>query len=843
MYDGGKVEKANITEGYLYAESGSTLSGLNIEGNSYFELSTNVAIENSNFFGQQASIINKHAEGIVVDNSSFFTVYSSANKTSVKNGYLTIYNKGLAQNTSITGGYTLIRNGGKIDNTFMNGGELYLYSGGTANNTTINKGYMEVAGIANDTILNGENYDSGITVIDGGIINRASINGGTLVVGYQGSANDVVVNENGGLEITEGNAENITVNDDGYMGVYDGAADKITINTGGTLETENAHLQNLLAQGGAILMLDENTVLSGDISIDKDTDISLSSFDFTDLFNRMATEVKSLTLTGGVNDGFNNTVVNDDLTQDKSLTLADGEYSIAQVVQNGTTFVEGWDIINITGSENSPATIVKLESDIELIGNNQNLTIDTNSVLDVSGHSPATITLTGNVLNSGMIDFTIKDENNEPDDEFTVTGNYIASGDAKIALNIDPIAGKSDKLVINGDVQGTTGVYLKTTSGGKSANEIAFVTATNDDVSTDADFYIWRVSGSSYAWDTSHHDNQWFTYSTHLSKPEIVAEVAAYAGLRDTAIYQTSSLISELRNNITKNNIEKRLCYKLESWYPKEHCSSNINDKQNAWINPIYAKAEVDAPVAYEAEVKGLDAGIDLGATTNHKFGIMASIRNGEYVFDNGTDDYNINGSAEINLDSYLTGIYYRYDYNNVSTIASIYGGILNADVTTVDGVNADVDGATIGASLDIGYIYETVKDITLEPSLRINYQVVKFDDIRDNAGKDVDVDKAGRLEVEASMKIAKTLVLDKNKKANIFVTPSIIQSLNSNKDIEFNDGLVIEGTKDRTLGKIEIGGEYDINDKWSVSAQAGHTFGDDYKDTSANFNLRYWLN
>lgn len=227
------------------------------------------------------------------------------------------------------------------------------------------------------------------------VIDRLALTDGA---GFSLTTGDTITNstqEGKDVSIADGIAKGWTIHDGSSLTVMAGhEADDTVVEKGGELSAAaTARLNNMLAAGGAILNLEDGVVLTGDIVVDKDADVSGSTFDFSNIFAASNTDAKSLTVTGGVNEAFTDKLVNEEPNEDKSLTLAGGSYSIADVVKAGSTQVAGWDVINIKATESAPATIVKLESDIGLSGSNKEMIVGEGAVLDVSGHSPLNITI------------------------------------------------------------------------------------------------------------------------------------------------------------------------------------------------------------------------------------------------------------------------------------------------------------------------------------------------------------------------------------------------------------------------------------------------------------------
>ena len=810
LYLIGAATDITVNGGLIRGYSTYTIiNNLTINENGIFDFNTGMTLTNANIYGQNVSIINKIANDFVLNNDS----------------KLTVSNGGIANNTTVN-----------------DDGKLIVNNGGTANNTTVNGGTIK--GASSSTI-------DGLTINEKGSFNFNTDM--TLTNGIQ---------EDKEISILDGVAKGFKVTTESVLNVLkDHKAIDIMVEKGGNLITSiNSTVENLIAKAESILSIDENTKLIGNIIIDKLADISGSTYDFSKIFNDSNSEANSLTVVGGVNEAFTDKLVNEDVSKDKGLTLEGGEYSIANIIKEGSTQVAGWDVINIKATESAPATIVKLESDIELVGNNKDMTIGEGAVLDVSGHSPLEITIDGNVTNQGTMDFTIYDNDGEADDIVTIVGDYRASPGALIVLNIEPEKDIADKLVVQGDVIGNTNVFLKSNSEKSTEAEILFADVANDLEETASSFDIWRVEGSSFDWDAKKEDNKWYAYISDLpvipepepepepepkpeNKPEaekpsnpssirkLVPEMIAYMGLYDAGFEQTASLNKTIANNIAKNQLLGRNC--------RNGKCTDVKMAHSAWVVPNHQNLKIKAPYKYEAKISGLDAGIDIDGNGINKWGVLASYRHGNYEFDGKGKKYYSDKGSEIDIDSYLLGLYFRRDKYNTKFAGAVYGGIQKAEITSDDGVKAKTDALEIGATLDIAHVYNIAKNINIIPELQVSYQMLSYDNIKDNAGKEIKPETAHRITAEAGVKVEKQWSLDEGKAA-IYMKPSVIQTLHGGGKLNFADLDSIHSNEDRTLGRLEIGGNYEVNARWSIGASAAHTFGSDYNDTSFNLDAKY---
>ena len=816
---GGNITETSIGDnGTLVAtESGATVGEyVNIisDTGGKFDLSTNATVTGLNYNGQNIIIENNKTESFTIGNGSRLSVDANGSSDNIvvgAGGNLTVNSNGTATNTSVS-----------------SGGEMNI-DGGQAQS-------LEVSGTVNAT--NGAILSEN-TIMTGGIVNLNSqaiaditnINeNGTLNVGGQGIANNTTVD--GVMNVqAQGNADTLSINSGGEVNVENlGNISNTTLNENGTLNAAaNSNVNNLTANASSVLNIEAGANITGSLAIDKNTNASGSSFDFSTLLGADNNTLTNLSLTNGVNEIFNNLV--NLSTIDKNLTLSDGNYTISDSGEAGVVQVSGWNSINLTNAT------VRLESDLAMNGTEKNFIINSGATLDVSGtlDNILNVSLDGNVVNSGTIDLTYQGSNSYQD-VLNITGNYTGNPGSMLILDINPKENGADKLVVDGNVSGSTGVYLKSSSSALPGGNILFAEANSGEASA---FNIWRVEGSPYSWNTLFENNKWYGYVTDGDNPGIVPEIAAYYGLIDNMFMQTASLGANLRNNIVENEFRKVPCNMSGNLkYTNRICRSS-RPVFTGWAAPVYNSITVDSPYNYTANISGVDAGLDLVGDGATKFGILGSYRSGQYTYDENGENYTITGEAENNINSYLAGVYFRHDRSNWSIIGAVYAGMLDVDISTNDGVSADTSGSTYGATLDISYIYQNIDGFRIEPGVRISYTSVSIDEVEDNAGKVREFDDGSRNEVEAGIKLAKRWNFN-DAKAEIFIRPAVVQTINSANDFELVDERFMEATEDRTLAKVEAGMSFDMIGNWSASVGGAYTFGDGYTNTAANLNLRY---
>ena len=425
-----------------------------------------------------------------------------------------------------------------------------------------------------------------------------------------------------------------------------------------------------------------------------------------------------------------------------------------------------------------------------------------------------------------------------------------ASGNSFLHVDVDVENLTADMLNVNGNVEGTTRLVLYPTSDKDIRGEsILFAQSTNDTTGNADSFKVWRVYRSPYMFETKYtktgeNANQWELEMNDTANdyagvepnerpdPEVpdvkptptpdkptnpvYGEVVAMGALPAAAIEQSRNMVDNVFGQIVRGE-----------------------GNHNLWINPTYYTSNIDAPFDIDADVRGIEAGGDLQHDLNNKLGLFVSYRKGNYDMNGDGKHYYSTVGSEIDIDSYLAGLYYRYDRNNWYAFATLYGGIQQADIKTDDGIKSDTDGVEFGASLEAGYDYNLTDTVYLTPSLGVFYTQVNYDDATDSVGKKAEYNDLRQVELEAGVKLTKTFRLDEGY-ANVYVKPSIVQTLVDGDEVNITGLGKTNTLDDETLGRIEFGGRYGFTDQLSAYGWANYTFGSDYDATAVGLGLNY---
>ena len=484
---------------------------------------------------------------------------------------------------------------------------------------------------------------------------------------------------------------------------------------------------------------------------------------------------------------------------------------------------EGYNV-NITGDTKSS---VLLYNDI----NNANVSIN-NTNVGINGNVDGINNL--EISSSSILGLGINGELNV--DNMKQINNSTSSSTLQIDVKVTDNQINNGIINVNGDISGSYGIIINSLNRQHTPETSAFLRALNDDLSTATNLSILRVKGSPYMWNTILNDNgetqgsTWYlAMDTNPANIILAPEVLAGIGLHEASIAQTNSVINNVSNKLAST---RSLCH---------YCGivSNAWDGSkldNGWISIQGENVNINKPVDMEGNIWGLEAGFDIQRNRNNTFGIFTSYRNGEYDLTGKSSGYVPTTGSKINIDSYLAGLYYRYDKNKNWLFATLYGGKQDAKINTDDNIASfKTDGVEYGAGVELGHSTVLDKNTTLSPIISVQYHQINYDETHDN------VDKCYRWNDLKQVGITVSTLFEKRyTDGKIQIKPSIIQTITGDDKVSISEIGEVETYKDKTLGQIELSGIYDFNQTLSGYGWLSYTYGSSYNATNLGVGINY---
>ena len=421
----------------------------------------------------------------------------------------------------------------------------------------------------------------------------------------------------------------------------------------------------------------------------------------------------------------------------------------------------------------------------------------------------------------------------------------IITVDVKVDRNKNTV--KSGQIHVDNDIEGEYRVLVNALTPDvldKTEDAVVpFLFAPNDDEGTASSFAVARVIGSPYMWDGAVNAEgetegaTWYLNLTDKRNPEyvpqkgypVVPEIVAGIGLQSAAIEQTHSVVRNVKNKV---DVERDFCPKC-GFYDNGWHHRRLN---NGWVVAQSESANIDAPSDVEAKIHGVEAGLDFQGDFHNTLGVFVSYRNGEYEFSGKGKEYFSRYSSDMSIDSYLAGLYYRYDRNLAWLFATIYGGMQKTETKTGDRVaNFDTQGTEFGASIEFGQGMPLTHSLTLDPSVGLYYTQINFDDASDNVGKHYEWEDIKYLEVEVGAKLEQQF-----KHAKVYIKPSVVKTLVNGNSVFITGINKINTQENDTLGRVEIGGRFAISEGLTGYGWANYAFGSDYDALAFGAGLNY---
>ena len=702
-----------------------------------------------------------------------------------------------------------------------------------------------------DTELKLEAVNGGLVQFDDGI--RWLENNNNSKITVTGDENSSVVFNNTlenikTMDVNSGRVFFNTINGqelskiDYTLNLNDGEVHNAIITAGGSLIAQTQTLiNNLEAQANSNLQLENGTTLNGDVIIDAQANLS-GSYDFSQIFkdDGSADGDGSLTLVGGLNAGLNESSLLNN-AKNKKLVLSGGTYELGKTTANS---LAGWQEIDV-----ADGAVLKIEKDILMDKNeSQNINIMNGSELNLSGNSPTDYTIDGNLVNNGSVNFSHSGDG--ADDITTVTGNYVAQNNATMTIDVDTATNTADMLIVQGDVQGKTGVIINPSDDNLVTKKVPFVEALNDNLDTAAYFEVTRVMRDAHVWNIYYADNIWYTGTDNVigdsnnngygdlptggdSDTQLYPEALGYLSLPVAAIEQTRSLTQNVTDSVASAKIYYPMC---NSSYD---CNYTGDILYHAWASAAQDQGEIKSPAEFDVDISGFEGGIDAQINNNNRLGVFASFRQGNYDLSGKGKDYYSKDGTEIDIDSYVLGLYHRYDRGPWWLMTTVFGGLQKAKIQTDDGmVSEDVDGFEFGGSIEGGHSIALSDSVLLTPSLKVAYTQIDYDNIHDNLDKTVQFDDINELSFEAGIKAEKTFMYEYSK-AKLYIKPSIIQTIGKG-DIQVSSLQATKALDNMTLGRLAVGGSLSLNNRWNAYASTGYTLGEDYQSWNIEGGLGY---
>ncbi|NTW51302.1 MAG: hypothetical protein HGB22_01740 [Chlorobiaceae bacterium] len=332
------------------------------------------------------------------------------------------------------------------------------------------------------------------------------------------------------------------------------------------------------------------------------------------------------------------------------------------------------------------------------------LSIDATSLLDLHGNSPSTYTITGNVVNNGVISFVDPSGASGPgaDDITTITGDYSGNG----TLKFDVLLGSSmhDTLVVDGNASGSTTLVFNdvATSGGALPSTISNLVT------------VGGTNSLTYKAGEYDHGSDVYTFDLSTSGTDLSLGNFQFVGFQEPVAVMQG--VTPFIEHLAYESINRFHDRSLEGkgWWARSFGSRyhlNISGQAGTKISGYSAgmQAGVDLTSRKSGGGVGYDAGIFAG--TGYSHGDVAGFR--------------IDKAGQLSDYALSVGIYANAKVSERFWLDSVVMSSNNNLRMTLNDENLNVNKALWGVTFAVesGYSVPVSEGFMLEPHAQLLWQ------------------------------------------------------------------------------------------------------------------------
>lgn len=754
--------------------------------------------------GAQYVYSNGTATGTQIGSDAAQGIYGTANSTTVAAGGAEyVYNGGTANWTTVTNnGYMNINSGGTAsDATVNSGGTLYVNDGASATGLTLASGAVLVT--STGAALAGTNALGAFSISGGQAQNVLLENNGFLNVKSGDSSIGTVINQ-GGWEYVNGSTTGTTVNSGGVQSVtVSGATSGTIVNAGGAQNVAGTAISTTVNSGGTLSVFNGGFASSSVINDGGLLNVS-SGGTATDtavaaggLLNIADGGVLTLANGSFVNDGVTtydtstSAALNTDITGSGQLTkngsgtlTLGGTFSQSQVnLNDGALIMDGLqattDIVAQSGTSLSLVNSTTLTGIIDPTDVN----IDQSSSWNITGDS-----LVDTLTNAGSIVFVPSQGAFTP---YTLTVTNLVGNGGTITLYT--VAGDSsspiDKVVIDGgQATGSTGLLVLNRGGlgaQTTGNGIAVIQAINGGTTDVGAFTLNQplVAGA-YSYSLYRNaDQSWYLTSQLTQTPATdtgsttpdegssdTTPVSGTTNYRDGMwSYAALPSLSLDFDRLVAGTADTRFHYAPDSRVWGRLVAGHL---RHADSGSLTGGSVPESSSAYSFLQLGGDLWQLDGANADWRAGLYGAtgLMRSDVWRDGGSH------AAGTDRDTSYTGGVYLSGHSHAGLHVD---GVLQAShhslsTNSNDGTRLSTDGTGWLASAEVGQAFSVGSNLSLEPQLQYTVQGLSVDDAQDEAAS-LSWSNTHRQSVRAGLKVGSSQ--DAKAKLSWWVTPSITQS------------------------------------------------------------------
>ncbi|WP_274922514.1 autotransporter outer membrane beta-barrel domain-containing protein [Citrobacter youngae] len=539
---------------------------------------------------------------------------------------------------------------------------------------------------------------------------------------------------------------------------------------------------------------------------------------------------------------------------------ANNTYSGTTYVQDGTLWLDPDASIGAAGSQQQ----VEI-SQGATFGGSDAAVVNGSVQNDGTLRFDDTFTINGDVTNSGAIASALPGTQSgsdaQPDNTLVINGNYTGNG-GSLTLNtyLGDDTSPTDKMVVNGNTSGDTTLYINQAGGGGAQTtdgiEVVQVNGESDGVFTQGN----QVQAGLYEYRLYQDDSNgdWYLRSQSTDPDNGGGDDGGNGGGDDggngggdngnTTPQYRADIGAYLGNQWMARSLQMQTLYDREgSQYHNADGSVWARFKAGS-ADSQAAGGNVDIDNNYSQFQLGGDVLTWHGEEQSLTAGVMGSYINADT---DSTGNRGADGSrfsANGNVKGYNLGIYATWFANakthNGAYVDSWYQyGTYSNHVDDGDVGSQDYDSTANAVSMEMGYRYDIALAnqnlVSLTPQAQVVWQNYQADSVTDNSGTRIDGQNSDSWTTRLGLRVDSSLRKDEHATIQPFAEVNWLHT-NDDTSVSFDNAEVKQDLPDNRA-ELKVGIQANINQQWSVTAQAaGQTGNDNYSDLNGSLNVRY---
>jgi len=293
-----------------------------------------------------------------------------------------------------------------------------------------------------------------------------------------------------------------------------------------------------------------------------------------------------------------------------------------------------------------------------------------------------------------------------------------------------------------------------------------------------------------------------------ITKPKVYPEITAFAALPNALLEQT---------RMTANNIV-------------------FTNKSGLWLQPILIYADNNNNVDTKSSIKGAEFGFSKNANNDWSMGVFGSVLSGNHELNGNGQSFYSEAASTIDTTSILFGGYIkRSPKRNFNLFLSVYGGKLDSEINTDDGITIDNSATQLSAKAIFGYDFNIANKFVVGPQIGTGFTHLTIEDSKDDFGKIATFDALNHLYADAGLKIELRL-----NNIDLYLKPAYMLTYNKGNEFQTNGIGSIQTIEDINIIKIDGGIDLKLTNNSYANIAVNYLIGDNYSSLGCTAGLSY---